>query len=105
MPEDPIFQEPHCYVSGNNKAEVISFTSLCSLVKLLSLLSALSARDVKKFFRRTLTVPTRTGHKVELIVDDSRDFAFFYKFSSSRLHIQYHYGEWNAGGSCRVNKR
>lgn len=101
--DDAIFEEPSCYVKGNNKAEVISFTSLGSLLKLLSLLSALSTREVRKYLSRKLTSSTRAGNKVKVIVDDSRDFAFVYKKSACRLLVQFYYGEWNVQGFPRHN--
>lgn len=92
-----------CCISTNRKAEVISFTSLGSLLKLLSLVSALSRRKVRKFFSRIITKTSRSGNRVELIVTESKDFGLMYRLNCSRLHIQFHYGEWNAEGFPRHN--
>lgn len=89
------FQEPSCYIRGNRKAEVISFTSIGPVIKFFSLLSAFRTIEVDKFFSRTLTSTKRSGHKVKVVVEDTKDFAFFYKKSNASLTIQYHYGEWN----------
>lgn len=100
---DKDFNEPNCYVSSNKKAEVISFTSLCSLQKFLSMLSALSTREVKKFFSRKLTTAARSGHTLKLLVEENKDFGFFYKHSTGTLTLQFFYGEWNTHGFPRHN--
>ena len=91
------FREPFCYLAKNNKAEVISFTSLSLLTKLFSFLSGLLTKDIKTFFSRTLS-GKKNLHKVKIIVSDTKDFAFFYKVNNGQLIIQFHYGEWNAHG-------
>ena len=99
--EEQDFKEPSCYVSSYKKAEVISFTSLCSLKKFLSNLSALSTIEVKKFFSRKLTSTSRSGNQVKLLVEDTKDFGFFFKKSTGKLTIQFYYGEWNVHGFPR----
>jgi hypothetical protein len=101
--DDEYFNEPACYISSNKKAEVISFTSLCSLQKLFSMLSGMSTKEVKKFFSRKLSSTSRSGNKVKLIVEETKDFVFFYKKHSGKLALQFHYGEWNSHGFPRHN--
>jgi len=101
---DGSFTEPACYMSmKNKKAEVISFTSLCSLQKFFTILSGMSTREVKKFFSRRLTSSPRSGNKVELLVQDTKDFGFMYKHSIGQLSIQFFYAEWNVHGFPKHN--
>lgn len=91
------FQPPDCYVESNRKGEVISFTSTEPLVFLLSLLSGMSTRKVKLFLQRILA-GKRHGFKTKVLISNVKDFAFVYRFKTSELIIQYHYGEWNSHG-------
>jgi len=91
--------EPHCYLAGNNRAEVISFTSIHLVHQLFSCLSGQSIKEVKKFFNRTLTGTTRYHHKVKVITSASKDFAFVYKKKSGQLVVQFHFDEWNYYGN------
>lgn len=103
--DEESFCEPLCYTSGNKKAEVISFTSLDSVEKLFSLLSGINIKDLKKSFSRKLK-GRRSGHKVELLVSEDKDFGFLYRKKSGQMDIQFHYAEWNAYGfpqhSCHL---
>lgn len=87
--EEQDFQVPSCYVSSNKKAEVISFTSLGSVQKLFTLLSALCTREVKKFFSRTIKRGIRSGNRVKIIVEETKDFGFFYNKMKGQLDIQF----------------
>ena len=92
------FYPPLCFHAKNNKAEVISFTTIDSVAKLWCLLSGLNLKSVKKHFKRSLGGGRKKGYKFEVLVNDTRDIAFMYKFSKQQLIVCFHYGEWNSHG-------
>ena len=97
------FYPPLCFHAKNNKAEVISFTTIDSVAKLLCLLSGLNLKSVKKHFKRSPRGGRKKGYKFEVLVNDTRDIAFMYKFSKQQLIVCFHYGEWNSHGFPQHN--
>ena len=94
----PGFCAPFCYFGTNKKGEVVSFTNVRLVVELLSLLSGYSEEEVAgTYFKRNLT-GIKSGHKVNVIVSESKDFAFFYKKRQGKFFIGFNFGEWNAHG-------
>jgi len=89
------FKEPLCYSARNKKGEVITFTSIGSLTSFFSLLTGLTQVEVGKFFARTLKGLKRNKHKVKLIVEETKDFAFVYQKGKGQMTLQFYYGEWN----------
>lgn len=92
------FCPPLCFHAKNRKAEVISFTTIDSVAKLLCLLSGLSIKNVKQYLKRSLGGGRKKGYKVKVLVNDTKDVAFMYKFNVQQLTICFHYGEWNSHG-------
>ncbi|KAK3705273.1 hypothetical protein QZH41_000068 [Actinostola sp. cb2023] len=97
------FAQPFCFHSKNRKGEVISLTSIRLVKELFSLLSGLSGAEVMDFFKRKLTSGMRSGHKVSVLVDEHKDFAFIYKYNKGELTISYNFGEWNVCGTPQHN--
>jgi hypothetical protein len=93
----PGFVEPYCFVGSNKKGEVISFTNLHLVMELLALLSGYSEKEVSSYFKRNLT-GLKAGHKVNVIANESKDFAFIYKQKQGRFSISFNFGEWNVNG-------
>ncbi len=89
-----IFNPPNCYVARNKKAIVVSFTSITSVKNFLSLLSS---KDVTCYVERTLA-GYRKGHRVNVLVTDTKDFALTYYIRKRQLSISFNFGEWNAYG-------
>ena len=93
----PGFVEPCCFVGSNKKGDVISFTNLRLVMELLALLSGYPGKEVATFFKRNLT-GLKAGHKVNVIANESKDFAFIYKKRQGKFFISFNFGEWNANG-------
>lgn len=89
-----IFNPPNCYVARNKKAIVVSFTSIISVKNFLS---SLSSKDVTGYMERTLA-GYRKGHRVNVLVTDTKDFALTYYIRKGQLIISFNFGEWNAYG-------
>lgn len=88
--------KPLCFVESNRKATVISFTSMELLLKFMSLLADISDTEVQtRFFKRDLK-GKKKGHKVAVLVEDTKDFAFVYKFKKGQMTLCFNFGEWNA---------
>lgn len=77
------------------KGHVISFTSLHSVILFFSLITSLNEIEVKASFVRKLKSLRRNKHKVKLIVEDCKNFAFVFKQNIGKMSIPLHYGEWN----------
>ena len=92
------FCPPLCFHDKNKKAEIISFTNIVSAAKLLCLLSGITLKAVMKHLRRSFKGGRKKGYKVKVLVSDTKDLAFLYKFSTQQLTISFHYGEWNSYG-------
>lgn len=88
------FNEPNCYISGNKKATVISFTTLKSVTSLFNIISGYNEVEVNKFFSRSL----KTTGKAEVIVNEVKDFALIYKYSKGQFIISFNFGVWNVNG-------
>lgn len=88
------FNEPNCYISGNNKGAVISFTTLKSVTTLFTIISGYNEMEVNKYFSRTL----KSSVKTELIVNEIKDFALIYRYSKGQFIISFNFGLWNANG-------
>ena len=97
------FCPPLCFHAKNKKAEVISFTNIDSAAKLLSLLSGLNPKTVIKYLTRRFGGGRKKGYKVKVLVNDTKDLAFVYKFNVQQLTICFHYGEWNSYGFPQHN--
>ena len=80
-----IFNPPNCYVARNKKAIVVSFTSIISVKNFLS---SLSSKDVTGYMERTLA-GYRKGHRVNVLVTDTKDFALTYYIRKGQLIIWY----------------
>ena len=93
----PGFVESYCFVGSNKKADVISFTNLRLVMELLALLLGYPEKEVATFFKRNLT-GMKAGHKVNVIANESKDFAFIYKKRQGKFFISFNFGEWNANG-------
>ena len=92
------FYPPLCFYSRNRKGEVqVSFTTSDAMSKLFALLSGLHIKIVKRYFNRSLEV-RKQEHMVKLLVSETKDIAFVYKFSKQQSTICYNYGEWNTYG-------
>lgn len=89
------FAPPFCYYSKNRKAAVVSFTSIRLVKELFCLLTGLSGAEVGSNFKRTLASGKRMGHKVSVMVNETKDFALIYKYQKRELKVSFHYGEWN----------
>jgi hypothetical protein len=98
----PEFVEPFVFHSKNKKGEVLSFTCEYKVKRLFTILSALSFLEVSQFFKKTLT-GKRIGGKARLIVKDTKDFSFVYRFSQGKLTIGFYFGEWNGSGFPQHN--
>ena len=70
------FVEPFCFHGNNNKAEIISFSSVRLVNELLLLL--FTSETVASYFNRDLS-GSRKGHSTAVIVSDAKDFVFSYK--------------------------
>ncbi len=66
-------------------------------MELLALLSGYSEKEVSSYFKRNLT-GLKAGHKVNVIANESKDFAFIYKQKQGRFSISFNFGEWNVNG-------
>ena len=93
----PGFVEPLCFVSSNKKGDVISFTSLRLVMELLALLSGYLENDFATYFKRDL-LGLKSGHKVNVIGSDSKDFDFIYNQKLGKCIISFNFGEWNVNG-------
>ena len=90
------FVEPFCF-HRENKAIVVSFTSMRLVNELFGLLSGVSKDVVMTYFKRNFS-GARKGHTAAVIVNDLKDFAFVYRKRSGKLVIGFNYGEWNVNG-------
>jgi hypothetical protein len=97
------FCPPLCFHAKNKKAEVISFTNIDAAAKLLCLLSGLNPKAVIKYLKRSFGGGRKKGYKVTVLVNDTKDLAFVYKFNKQQLTICFHYGEWNSYGFPQHN--
>ena len=88
--------ELKCYISGNRKADVISFQSKKSVFLLFVTLTGYREEQVKRLFWR----PLKAGKdgKAKLIVGSEKDFALIYKHSTGQLTICFNFGVWNTHG-------
>ena len=94
----PGFCAPFCFIATHKKEEVVSFTNLRLVVELLALLSGYSEEEIAgTYFKRNLN-GTKSGHKVNVIAMDSKDFAFFYKRRQGKFFIGFNLEEWSAHG-------
>jgi hypothetical protein len=91
------FVEPFCFLRENNKAIVISFTSMRLVHELFGLLSGFSKDVLANYFKRDFS-GARKGHTAAVIVNEVKDFALIYKKRSGKLVIGLNYGEWNVNG-------
>ena len=91
------FVEPFCFYRDNNKAIVISFTSMRLVHELFGLLSGFSKDVATSYFKRSFSA-ARKGHTAAVIVNEVKDFALIYKKRSGKLVIGLNYGEWNVNG-------
>ena len=83
----PGFCSPFCFVSTNKKGEVVSFTNICLVVELLALLSGHSEEEIAAtYFKRNLS-GVKSGHKVNVIASEAKDFVFFYKKRQGKFFI------------------
>ena len=89
--------EPFCFHGNNNKAEIISFSSVRLVNELFVLLSKFTSETVASYFKRDLS-GLRKGHSTAVIVSDAKDFVFSYKKRPGKLVIGFDYGEWNVNG-------
>jgi hypothetical protein len=89
------FKEPICYSAKNKKGHVISFTTLDAVILLFSLITSISKVEVGAFLTRKLKGLRRNKHKVKVLVEDIKDFAFVYHQNKGQMTIQFYYGEWN----------
>lgn len=71
----PGFVEPCCFVGSNQNGDVMSFTNLRLVIELLALLSGYPEKEVATYFKRNLT-GLKAAHKVNVIGNESKDFAF-----------------------------
>lgn len=90
------FKEPKCYVSGNRKADCISFTCEKSVLLLFATLTGYREGQVKGYFRRALKAG-KDG-KAKIIVGPEKDFALVYKRSKGQFTVGFHFGVWNSHG-------
>ena len=106
LSNDEDFREPFCYVKGNSKGKIISFTTKALVVKMFCLLSDRSEDYVNGLLERQLG-GQRKGFTRKMLVSYDKDFALVYNFKKGQLSLQFHYGEWNACGfpmhSCKVD--
>ena len=106
LSSDEDFREPLCYVKGNSKGKIISFTTKSLVVKMFCLLSDRSEDYVNGFLERQLG-GQRKGFTKNILVSNDKDFGLVYNFKKGQLSLQFHYGEWNACGfpmhSCKVD--
>ena len=98
----PEFSPPHCHYAKNKAAEVISSTTRQSATKLFSVLTGYSMKIVNTYFKRTLG-GRRKGHKVKVVVNETKDLGFFYNNKKGQLTISFNYGEWNIYGFPQHN--
>jgi hypothetical protein len=96
------FREPYCYVVGNKKGKVISFTFLPLLKQFLSLLSGKSVDEITQYFERKLN-GRRKDHRTKVLVSVTKDFALRYSFAKGQLTVSFNYGEWNRCGFPQHN--
>ena len=90
------FSKPLCFVESNRKATVISFISMELLLKFMSLLADISDIElITRYFKRDLK-GKKKGHKVAVLVEDAKDFAFVYKLNKGQMTLSFNFGEWNA---------
>ena len=89
------FKEPVCYSAKNKKGHVISFTNLEAVIWFFSLITSMSKAEVRTFLTRKLRGSVRNKHRVKVLVEDVKDFAFVYQQNKGLMSIQFHYGEWN----------
>lgn len=97
------FAPPFCFQNKNKKAEIISFTTIRLVKEIFCLLTGMSGPEIMKFFNKNISSGVRSGHKTSVIVDESKEFAFMYKYRKGELTVSYHYGEWNICGAPRHN--
>ena len=94
----PGFCAPLCYLGTNKKGEVVSLTNIRLVAELFAFLSGYSEEEVAAtYFKRNLR-GIKSGHKVNVIASESKDFAFFYKKRQGKFFIGFNFGEWNAHG-------
>ena len=62
-----------------------------------ALLSGYPEKEVATYFKRNLTGP-KAGHKVNVIANKSKDFAFIYKQRQGKFSISFNFVEWNVNG-------
>ena len=96
------FREPYCYVAGNKKGKIISFTFLPLLKQFLSSLSGKSVDEINQYFKRKLN-GRRKDHKTKVLVSVTKDFALGYSFAKGVLTVSFNYGEWNRYGFPQHN--
>ena len=94
----PGFCAPFCFIATNKKGEVVSFTNLRLVVELLAFLSGYSEEEIAGTYFKGNLNGTKSGHKVNVIATESKDFAFFYKKRQGKFFIGFNFGEWNAYG-------
>lgn len=80
----------------NNKAHVMSFSSVPAVICLFSQLSALSQTDVKSHLK--ISQSGRMHGKASVIVNTEKDFTFMFKIKPMQLNICFYYGMWNKAG-------
>ena len=97
------FVKPFCIRGENNKAIVISFTSVRLVNELFALLSGLSSEDVAGYFKRHFSGARKKGHIAAVIVFGVKDISLVFKKRPGKLVIQFNYGEWNAQWVCILN--
>ncbi|XP_031560725.1 uncharacterized protein LOC116296782 [Actinia tenebrosa] len=88
-------KEPVCYSSKNKKGHVISFTTRDAVIWFLSVITSMSKIEVRAFLTKKLKGARRNKHRVKVLVEDGKDFAFVYYHNKGLMSIQFHYGEWN----------
>lgn len=96
------FREPFCYVVGNRKGKVISFTFLPLLKTFLSKLSGRSVNEITQYLERTLK-GRRKDHTTKVLVTINKQFALTYVFAKGQLTVSFNYGEWNQYGFPQHN--
>ena len=106
LSDDEDFREPFCYVKGNSKGKIITFTTKTLVIKMFCLLSDRSENYVNGLLERQLG-GQRKGFTRKILVSYDKDFALVYNFKKGQLSLQFHYGKWNACGfpmhSCKVH--
>ena len=66
------------------------------LLKFMSLLADISDIElITRYFKRDLK-GKKKGHKVAVLVEDAKDFAFVYKLNKGQMTLSFNFGEWNA---------